>query len=379
MVQVGCSLVLITGAMLFTQSYWTARSLDLGFEPEGVLVTQVNLRNLGYDEDQGRAFVRQALERLAELPGAGPVSAASMIPFSGAWSTDIEASPGSVPNAPDNRIWVGLNTVAPAYFDVAGVEIISGRPLGPQDVEGAAPTIVINEVLAGLLWPGQDPIGKTAPVGDGFTVVGVARHATYYEIGEQRSTQAYLPVLQQHQAVVHFLVKADHDVTTLSTRVQSELREIEPSLAFSLVTTFEALVDEEVSRYEVSAVLVSLLSVIAVLLAATGLYGVVAFLVTNQTREIGVRMALGANQTRVAGEVVLSGLRLAVGGLGLGVTGAVILRGHTESLLFNVEAGDPLPMLGACLILLFAIAAASAGPARRATRLDPIEAMGRVS
>ena len=176
------------------RSFWTAQSEDLGFDPEGVLVAQVNLRNLGYDEDQGREFIRRGLERLAGLPGVRAASATRMIPFSGDWSTDIEAPPGSVSNAPDNQIWVGLNAVAPEYFGVTGVEIVSGRALGPQDFVGEAQTIVINEVLAELIWPGQDPVGQALPVGDGYTVVGVARDGTYYELGEEPSTQAYLPL-----------------------------------------------------------------------------------------------------------------------------------------------------------------------------------------
>jgi ABC-type antimicrobial peptide transport system permease subunit len=172
-----------------------------------------------------------------------------------------------------------------------------------------------------------------------------------------------------------FLVATDGAAAGLAVGVQAALREIDPNLAFEVVTTIDALVENAVARYEVSAVLVGLFGVIALVLAAAGLYGLVAFLVSQRSQEIGVRMALGADRASVARDVVASGLRLAGIGVALGLVGSIALRGYTASLLYEVDASDPVPLIVSCLALLAVTALASLGPARQATRVDPIEAM----
>ena len=374
--QVGLSLVLVAAAVLFARSFQSAQAEDLGFASSGVLITEVNLGPLGYDADRGRTFVRDALDRLNALPGVRAVSAANRVPFSGDWSTDLPTPPGASADAPE-AIAVGLNAVAPDYFDVMGVEIVAGRALGPEDRAGEAPSIVVNETLARLLWPAGDPIGRVAPIGSGagYTVVGVARDATYYQLGEEQWSQAYFALEQVYQSEMSFLVATDGAAAGHAVGVQAAHREIDPNLAFEVVTTIDALVENAVARYEVSAVLVGLLGVIALVLAAAGLYGLVAFLVSQRSQEIGVRMALGADRASVARDVVASGLRLAGIGVALGLVGSIALRGYTASLLYEVDASDPVPLIVSCLALLAVTALASLGPARQATRVDPIEAM----
>ena len=157
--------------------------------------------------------------------------------------------------------------------------------------------------------------------------------------------------------------------------MQAALREVEPRLVFRWVTTMEAVFEEEIGRYEVSAVLVAVFGAIALLLATVGLYGTVSFLVARQTRDIGVRMALGADRRRVAGEVMRFGLRLVLGGVAAGLVGAIVLRRFTESMIFGIAPDDPLPLLGACAVLLVVAAVATLAPARNATRVDPMVAM----
>jgi putative ABC transport system permease protein len=374
-VQVGLSLVLVAGAVLFARSFQSAQAEELGFRTSGVLIAEVDLGPLGYDAESGRAFLRDALDRLRGLPGVVAASAANRVPFRGESSTEIDAPPGAAAHAPD-RIVVGVNTVAPGYFDLMDVEIVAGRPLGEQDRAGSAPSVVINETLAGLLWPDGNAIGQLAPFGGGaLTVVGIARDATYYDLGEDQWSQAYRSLEQASPGRINFLVETAGRPSLHAVPVQSALRAIEPNLAFANLTTIDALVEEQVARYEVSAVLVGLFSVIALVLAAAGLYGVIAFLVSQRSREIGVRMALGADRMSVAWDVVGAGLRLAGVGVAVGLVGVIALRGYTAALLYGVEASDPVPLVVACLTLLAVTALASAGPARQATRVDPIEAM----
>jgi predicted permease len=375
--QVALSLVLLAGAALFTRSFWTARTQDLGFRTENLLVLGVDLRARGYSEAEGLAFIPRAVERLRGLPGVAGVTTSTMIPFQGDWSWDYEPPPGAAPNGPDRTVWIGLNAVSADYFDVMDVPIVRGRPLDSRDGPNGTPSIVVNETLAGLLWPGQEALGKTVPVREGtdFEVVGVAADATYYELGEEPTTQLYGSLHQVYQASVAFILRTAGSAPELASAAQGALREIDPGLAFGSVTTMDSVFEEVTARYRVSAVLVGLFGMLALVLAATGLYGVVSFLVSQRTREIGVRMALGADRKRVARQVLGTGLRLAGLGAALGAVGSFALRGSTESLLYGVDPGDPLPLAAACVALLAVAAVASAGPARRATRVDPMEAI----
>jgi len=374
--QVALSLVLVTGAFLFARSFEAASGEELGFDDESVLVTRVGLQSLGYGPDDGRVFLDDALERLEAIRGVRSASTTNRVPFQGDWSTEIPAPEGATPNAPDGHVTVGLNAVAAGYFDLMGIEILAGRGIAAGDRSDAEPVIVVNETLAELLWPGADPVGRIFPeLSRPYRVVGVARDATYYELGEDPRTQAYFSVQQSYQPTANFIVRSEGDASRLAGPVQATLRDIDPDLAFAMTTTLEAVVDEELARYEVSAVLVGLFGFIALVLATAGLYGVVAFAVSRRTREIGVRMALGADRRDVAGSVLRSGLRLAAVGVVLGLAGAFALRGFTESLLYGIAPTDPLPLVVSSVALLAVAAAASLVPARRATRVDPVEAI----
>jgi predicted permease len=377
--QVGLSLVLLAGAFLFGRSFWTARSQELGFATENRLVLQVNLWEMDYDAEERNAFLRQALERIRGLPGVEKATVTRMIPFQGDWSTEFEAPPGTRSNYGEGLVYTGLNAVGPDYFRVAGVPILKGRPLGPDDGLGAAPVMVINEALAEALWPGEDVLGRTLPLRDdaSFEVVGVARNAAYYELGEEPAPQVYVSMYQapQAQRQPHFLIHTTGPAPAMAPVAQEALRELESRLVFGWVNTMASVFEDETSRYQVSAVLVGIFSAVALLLAAAGLYGTVSFLVARRTREIGVRMALGARRSRVAGEVMRAGLRLVLVGVALGLGGAVVLRRFTETLLYRIQPGDPLPLIGACLVLLVVAVAATLAPARSATRVDPMEAI----
>jgi predicted permease len=376
--QVALSLVLVAGAVLFARSFQAARTQDLGFETADRLVLQVDLRAQGYTEDEGRAFLPRALERLAAVPGVERVVISRMIPFQGDWSTEVDPPPGARSNTEDGKVTIGLNTVSPGYFDVMGLDIVQGRPLGPEDTPDGVTAIVLNETLADMLFPEENAVGRTIPLPNGMTfeVVGVARDAVYYALGEGPTTQLYRALAQAYQPRVHFVLRTRGDAASLATAAQAALRELDPTLAFPWVSTLESVFEDQTARFRISAVLVGIFSALALILAATGLYGVVSFLVAQRTREIGVRMALGADRGRVAGEVVRTGLRLAALGLLIGLVGAVAARRLTASLLFGtVRAEDPLPLVAGCLILAAVAAVASLLPARRATLVDPMEAI----
>jgi putative ABC transport system permease protein len=374
--QMALSLMLVAGAVLFARSFWSARTQDLGFATHNRLILQVNLRSQGYTEPEGRAFLPRALERLRGLPAVSSVVLSRQIPFQGDWSTDLEPPPGAEPNREDGTIWIGLNAVSPGFFETMGIPLVSGREFGPADDEGGTLVAIINERLAKLLWPSENPLGRSISLGeDRYLVIGIARGATYYSLGEEPTTQMYVSTDQQYVSTVHFMIETAAPATDLVPAAQTALRQLDPDLAFGWVTTMDAVVADVTARYQVSAVLVGLFSALALILAAAGLYGVVSFLVARRTREIGVRMALGAGRRRVAGDILRGGLSLAATGIVLGLIGALLLRRFTASLLYEVNASDPWALIGASATLLVVAAAASIVPARRATRVDPVEAI----
>lgn len=375
--QVALSLVLVAGAVLFARSFQVARTQDLGFESADRLAVQVNLRAQGYTADEGRTFIPRALERLRALPGVEEAVVSRMIPFRGDWSTEVEPPPGGRPNTESGRIVVYLNSVTPGYFELMGMPILRGRALGQQDAAESTMAVVINETLAGLLFPDQGAVGQTVTRGETtLEIVGVVRDAVYHELGEEPRTQMYFSMAQNYQASFNFVLRTRDDAASLASAAQAALRELDPELAFPWVSTLAAVVEDQTARYRVSAVLVGVFSVLALLLAAAGLYGVVSYLVAQRTREIGVRMALGADRGRIAGEVLRTGLRLATVGLVVGLLGTLAVRRLTTALLFGtVRSDDPWPLVAACLILGAVAAAASVVPARRATRVDPMEAI----
>jgi predicted permease len=377
--QVGLSLILVAGAFLFGRSFWEARTQDVGFATDDRLVLRVNLWELDLGPEERNAFLRQALDRIRALPGVLDAAITRQIPFQGDWTTEVDAPPGATPNYEGDKIFTGMNAVSGDYFQVAGISILQGRPVTSLDVLESAPVIVVSEALARAVWPGESPLGRTLPLGDDqdFEVVGVARDANYYELGEAPQPQAYLSVFQapSAQRSPHFLIHTSGAAAEVAPVVQEALREMEPRLVFGWVTTMASVFEDEIGRYKVSAVLVTVFSAIALLLAAAGLYGTVSFLVARRTREIGVRMALGADRGRVAGEVLRYTLRLVAAGVVMGLVGVLVLRRFTVSLLYSGPPDDALPLLGAAIVLLIVAGLATLAPARRATQVDPMEAI----
>jgi putative ABC transport system permease protein len=360
--------------VLFARSFQAARTQPLGFQTDGRLIVQVVLDNHGYDEDSGVRFIQEALDRIGSLPGVRSATTTRQVPFQGDWTTEFDPPPGARPNRGD-VVHAGADAVATGYFETMGIPILRGRPLDGTDVAGAPLAVVINQKLAEDLWPGEDPLGRTLPRGEEqrFTVVGVVADAQYYELGEDPYPHLWVSVLQTYRPRVNFLVRADEERGGTLRAVQDAIHEVDPDVAFGWVGSLEQVMDDQLARYEVSAVLVGVFAALALILAAAGLYGVVSFLVARGTREIGVRMALGARPHRVAARVVGFALRLATLGVGVGLVGAWVLSGLTRSLLFGVGPGDPFAFGIASAVLVGTTVLAALVPARRATKVDPMQ------
>ena len=366
--QVAASVVLVAGAALFVRSLAAARSVDLGFEPERRLLTSVALPNHGYDEPGGRAFIATVLERIRAVPGVEAVSTTSRAPFGGQWASGIR--PEGAPEG--GREILYFNYAGPEYFDVMGIPVADGRAIDERDVQGAQPALMINETTAERLWPEQDAVGRTIEWRDRiWTVVGVAADAKYYAIGEPAASQVYVPPAQEYDGRVTFVIRTATDPADLAPAVQAAIQDVDAAVAVFGVETLQDRVNGQTSTYRALALLVSVFGAIALVLAAVGLYGVLAYLVSQSSREIGIRMALGARSRDVASGVLRRGSLLAALGVAIGLGLAWFLAGLVRQMLFGVEPQDPLTLSVAVAILMGVALLASYLPARRAARVQP--------
>lgn len=376
--QVALSLVLVAGAVMFARSLSAARSVDTGFDDRGVLIVGVNLANHGYDAERGRVFLREAIDRLTALPAVSVATITRQVPFGGDWTTDLAEWPGADFAGGRDTLTAGLNVVAPGYFEGMGIPVLRGRAFDRSDDRGTAPVVIINETFARLAFGDADPLGLTVPLRDDWPpmlIAGVVRDAKYYQLDEAPWPQIYAPIQQFYMARVHFLVRTEGDAAALARPVQRALLELDPALAFEPVETLSAVKAEQVARFRTTAHLVGLTGLIALFLACAGLYGVMAWRVSRRTRELGLRMALGATRRGLAADVLGNGLRLAAAGVLIGLAAALLLGRLVEGMLFGVHPRDPVSLLLAPILLVAVAAASLVVPARRAMRVDPLIAM----
>jgi predicted permease len=369
--QVAASLVLVAGAGLFVRSLLAARSVELGFEPENRLVLSVGLDNHGYDEVGGRAFFDEVLRRARSLPGVEAAAVTGRPPFTGRWASSL------VPEGGDGRgVTLNFNRAGPLYFEVMGIPVVAGRAMDENDSQGAPPVLMVNETTAQRLWPGQEAVGKTIGWRDrSWTVVGVAADAKYYTIGDQPASQVYVSHHQDYEGAATFVLRTSVPPTELAGAVEAIIRDVDDGVAIFGVRTLQDIVDGQMSTYRAMAVLVSTFGIIALLMAALGLYGVLAYLVGQSAREIGIRMALGAHSGEVAFAVVRRGAWMAVCGIVVGLGAAWVSAGLLRQMLFGVEPQDPVTLGVVAAVLLAITLLASWLPARRAARVDPVVAL----
>ena len=276
----------------------------------------------------------------------------------------------------EDRFDSGYNAVGPAYFQTMGIPLLSGRAFTERDSEGAPLVAVVNETVARTVWPGEDPIGKVIVRGSlQFTVVGLARDAKYYTLGEEPRSQIYFPELQVYQARVNVIAQALGNPASLIRPMQQEIRALDPNLAIANTRTLEDVFADSVGRYRVIATLVSAFGLLALVLASVGLYGVLSNLVVQRTRELGIRVALGARGAQVAGTVLAQGLKLALVGIALGITAAWLASQLVSGFLFGVSPRDPVTFILVPVVLTAVAGLASFLPARRAAGVDPMVAL----
>ncbi|MGH7529916.1 MAG: ABC transporter permease [Gemmatimonadales bacterium] len=375
--QIGVSLVLLIAAGLFVRTLRNAYAVDPGFAADQVLVARLDVELQGYDEARGRRFQDELLRRLEGLPGVKAAGLALNLPFGGGFDTRIvaEGTPVSE-DEPGHR--TDRNSVTPGYFDTMGIPIVRGRAFTRHDVATAPRVTVINEAIADRLWPGQDPIGKRLQRtrgGEPLTVVGVSQDAKYRSLFEPRRLTFYQPLMQDYQPAVVAHLRAADGAGSLAGPLQAVVAELDPDLPVYRVETLAERLAASLAQQRAAAILVSAFGLLAVALAAIGLYGAVSFGVARRTREFGIRIALGATSRDVLRQVVVQGVRLGAWGLGIGLAGAAAVTRIIRTQLYGVTPTDPVSFATVSLILLAVCLLASVVPARRATRVDPMVAL----
>lgn len=375
--QVVFSLVVLVFAGLFTRSLHRARTVDIGFRHERLLLASFDLSLQGYSEEKARLFCQQALERTRALPGVEEATLSTCIPFDYAINMrDIFPVDATLPSA-QTAISAGYATVAPGYEAMLGLRALAGRALAESDTTTTGPVAVINAALAERCWPGRDALGRRfRPWKDGplIEVVGIVATTKSMMLSEAPRPFYYTPLGQNFEGGANLLVRAKGDPAALANSLRTTLSELDPHLPIYNVRTMEDMMANSIFAFlplRMGALLAAVQGVIGLGLAVLGLYAVVSFGVTQRTRELGIRMALGASGGTLVREVVRSGMKLALIGAATGLVFSLLLGFALSKVLFGMQPVDLLTLVGGTVLLLSVATFACWLPARRATRIDP--------
>jgi predicted permease len=375
--EIALAMIALVGAGLFIRSMRDAQNMDPGFESKNLFMMAFDLGALHFDEGRGEQFYRSAVERASAAPGVKAATIASNFPLGGGFARTV--FPEGEDEASGYRgTLTQLDNITPGYFDALRIPLIRGRFFTDADRKDTAHVAIINEAMAKQFWPNRDAIGKRFHFfGDATLreVVGIVGNSVVNAIGEVPPPLAYLPIMQEYAPAATLQVQTSGKPEAVIAGVRTQIQSLEPNLAITNVQTIGEIIDQGLWAPQMGAALLVLFGGLALVLAAVGVYGVLSYSVTQQTREIGIRMAMGAERSSVLGLVVGQGLKLAGAGLALGIILALVLTRQLSSLLFGVKANDPLTFGGVALLLTVAALAACLVPALRATRVDPLVAL----
>jgi putative ABC transport system permease protein len=381
--EVAIALVLLVGAGLMIRSFVSIRKVSPGYDPKGVLTAGIGLSPIKYAElSQQAAFYQNLLAKLETLPGVVSVAGVSKLPVVAVisssnfivWGQPVAS--GHEPNA-DYRV------ISPRYFETMGIPFLKGRDFTTRDTRETPDAVIVNKVLAERFWPGEDAVGKHIQVGAETTrkreIVGVVANEKLSGLDGETGPAIYVPIMQNGfpNAIrsIFLVVRAQGEPAGLAAGIQNELRSLDQEQALFQVRPLEEVISNSLLQRRFNSTLMLLFAVLAGVLAAVGIYGVIAYSVTQRTHEIGVRLALGARPFDVLKLILGHGIRLTLAGIAVGLVASLALTRLLSSLLFGVSAYDPFTFLGIPLLLTVVALLAGYIPARRATRVDPMTAL----
>ena len=387
--QVALSLVLLIGAGLFLRSLNNAQSIDPGFDAEKILNAQLNINLLRYTKTQGQEFYRQVVERVEALPGVESATLARVVPLSGGGRTSSLFLEGQEPadrarNAEgsgldDNTNTVNANVIGLKYFQTMGIPLLRGRDFNTQDSAGAPLAVIVNEAFVRRYFEGEDVVGKRfsfrSQQGPWSEIVGVVRDSKYRTIGEALRPTAYVPLTQNHETGMALHVRAIGNPASVAGAVRRQVQELDQNLPVTNLRPLSDVLGSSLFAARMGAVMLAVFGLLALVLAAVGLYGVMSYTVARRTREIGIRMALGARTGNVLRLVLKEGMALVGGGVVAGLIVAAAVTRLLASFLYGVSPLDAVTFVAIPLVLGFVALLATYLPARRATKVDPMVAL----
>src|SRR5688572_28529644 len=373
--QVALSLILLAGAGLFVRSLWKLQGIDKGFTGGNVMGFSLNMGLQGYDKSRGAGFYAAAVEDLSSVPGIESVTLASSLPAT-AGGRNMQLGPNETRPAVNEKVSIDIVSVAPRFFETTGLSLLRGRDFRRIDSDKSAKVMIVNETMARKFWPQADPVGQSFQEGeDTYEVVGVARDTKYRHLRETPAMTMYLPLTQAYVPTMNLLIRTPADPTSFVAPVQNRLRSIEPAITIYNVRTLLEHVGRSLYIERMESIILGTLGLLALILTAIGVYGVVTYSVTRRTRELGIRMALGAQRRDVFKLVLRKGLILVVWGSAIGLLACYWLSRLISNQLYGVSPNDPATLISVAVLLGAVALLASYIPARRATKVDPLVAL----
>jgi putative ABC transport system permease protein len=378
--EVSLSLVLLICAGLMVMSFSRLLQVSPGFNPDNVLTMGLSLPDTRYKEpEQWSAFHRHVLERVKVLPGIQSAGIITNLPFGdGNMSLTFRRTDGP-PMLPSEQPATIFHANSPGYFQTMGIPLLKGRDFTEQDAEKAPPVLIINETMARQHFAGEDPIGKTMIVGYGAPVpreiIGIVGDVKHAGLTKDLKVEMYSPCDQTPLPFITLVVRSTSDTAGLLAAIRREVQAVDKDQPLASVRTMSERISNSIAQPRFYTLLLSMFAIVALMLAAVGIYGVMSYSVTQRTREIGIRMALGADRRNIVKMVIRQGMTPAVIGVAIGLGAAFLLTRFMASLLFAVSATDPLTFAAISLLLAAVALAACYIPARRATKVDPMVAL----
>jgi putative ABC transport system permease protein len=380
--EMALALVVLVSAGLLIRSFWRLQQVNPGFVPQNVLAMSVTLPATKYREPVQRAnFFKELLQRIRALPGVRSAGACSILPLSGNNSSGSFRIEGrDVPQGqslPHGDRWAATTD----YFSTMKIPIVRGRFFDDRDTMESQPVAIIDETMQRKYWPNEDPVGKRISFQGGQQnpiwreIVGIVGHVKHRALEGESRVQYYIPHTQMQAGNLNLVVRTDADPTSLAGVVRGAIKGMDKDLPVFRVQTLEQYVIDSMAQRRFALTLLGIFALVALALASVGLYGVLSYSVTQRLHEIGIRMALGARAADVLRLVIGQGMLLALAGVALGVVGAFLLTRLMANLLFGVKASDPLTFVAIALLLTLVALVACFVPARKATKVDPMEAL----
>jgi predicted permease len=384
--QVAVSLALLVSSGLLVRSFLNMRRIDPGFVVRPMVFSTMAPGAVGYNGPRAREFYRQVLERLSATPRVERATMAAHLPLNnlfGGGAAQKVTIPGYEPPPGKDPLLIRYNVVETAYFDTMGIRIVKGRAFTASDTAGTAPVVLINQTMAKRFWLNRDPIGTHIIVADptgppasrDCEIVGVVQDGKYLYLDESQQPYLYLHYAQQGRGEMTVIARVHGDAASMVGEFRRQVWRIDPAMPIMQVTTIDEHMQTALVLERALATFVGVLGGLGLTLSVVGLYGIISFLVSRRTREIGIRIALGALPTDVIRGVLVDGGRLALVGIAIGLGLAAAAMGVLGDKLYGIDRWDPPTYIGTAIIVLAVALAGSYGPARRASRVDPIRAL----